>query len=136
MKYLLYLVSIILLTISSCKKADNIENIGLNGKWQLVEVFDGYVNGGNFSWKNVPNDDSHVLTFTANGQYIKRENKNGNFRECLGTFQIQSNDIIEINSNCNTVLENLIISELTNKILIIDRQVIEGKIRYKYSVTK
>jgi hypothetical protein len=136
MKHFLYLISILLMTICSCKKTDKIENSGLNGKWQLVEIYDGYTNGGSFSWKYVSNDNSHILTFTVNGQYIRKENLNGNFRECLGTFQVQPNNIVEVNSNCNTVTENLIISEQTSTTLIIDRQGIEGKIRYKYSPTK
>ena len=136
MKNTLFLISLLLVTISSCKKATNIENSGLIGKWQLVEVFDGYANGGTFSWKNVSNDNSHMLTFTTNGQYIRKESLNGNFKECLGTFQVQPNSNIEVSSNCNTVVEKLIISELTSTTLIIDRQGIEGKIRYKYSATK
>ena len=43
-KTLIFLL-LIALTITSCKK-DSGSNI--TGKWKLTEIFNGYVNGGNF----------------------------------------------------------------------------------------
>ncbi|MFC4262650.1 hypothetical protein ACFOWM_07165 [Ferruginibacter yonginensis] len=118
-------------TFSSCKK-DNVNN-GIIGKWKLIEVYDGYANGGNFQWNNISNDYSHSLEFSENGQYLRQENINGNNQQCIGTYILQTDNNLEINSNCNTAIEKMKISELTTTILIIDRQVIEGKIRYKYT---
>lgn len=133
MKKVLFYLLLSTLTFSSCKKDTN---NGLLGKWKLIEVYDGYGNGGNFKWNTVSTDNSHTLDFTNNGQYFRKENKNGNNQDCSGTYLLQSDNTLEINSNCNTVTEKMKISELSSVLLIIDRQVIEGKIRYKYSATK
>jgi hypothetical protein len=123
-------------TISSCKKADIIENVGIVGKWQLKEVFDGYANGGNFMWSSVSNDNSHTLTFKQNGQYNKKDNLNGNSQECIGTYNFQSSNNLAVNSNCNTMTERMFVSELTTNSLILDQSGIEGKTRYKYSASR
>ena len=118
---------------SSCKKE---KNNGILGKWKLVEVYDGYANGGNFQWNNISNESSHTLEFSDNAQYIRQENINGNNQQCIGTYILQTDNNLEINSNCNTVTEKIKISEISSTVLIIDRQGIEGKIRYKYSAIK
>jgi hypothetical protein len=129
LSYLLLLT----LLLSSCKKDTN---KGLFGKWKLIEVYDGYANGGNFQWNTVSINNSHTLEFTSNGEYFRKENQNGNNQACIGTYLVQSGNQLEINSNCNTVTEKMNITELSSVLLIIDRQVIEGKIRYKYAATK
>ena len=101
-----------------------------------LEVVDGYANGGSFKWNNISNENSHTLEFSDNGQYLRQENLNGNNQQCIGTYILQSDNNLEINSNCNTVTEKMKISEISSTVLIIDRQVIEGKIRYKYSAAK
>ena len=135
-RWLFIFAALLLTTISSCKKTESGKNAGIVGKWQLKEVFDGYANGGHFQWNNVSNDDSHSLEFADNGQFFRKENKNGNFQECTGTYQLQTDNNLEINSNCSTTIEEMKVSELTATILIINRQGIEGTIRYKYSATK
>jgi hypothetical protein len=134
--WLFILAALIFAAISSCKKTESIENVGLVGKWQLKEVFDGYANGGHFQWNNVSKDDSHSLEFAANGQFFRKENKNGNFQECTGTYQFQTDNNLEINSICSTTIEEMKVNELTSTILIINRQGREGTIRYKYSAIK
>ena len=132
---IIVILTISLLTfITACKKdsADNAKMI--IGKWKLIEVYDGYANGGNFMWNTVENSNSHVLTFSQNGQYNKKENFNS--QECIGTYVLLNSTNLEINTNCNTSTEKIAISELTNTTLIVDRQVIEGKIKYKYSSIK
>jgi hypothetical protein len=131
-KYFLYLLFCVL-AFSSCKKESN---DGIIGKWKLVEVYNGYANGGNFQWNNISNENSHTLEFSSNGEYLREENINGNNQQCVGTFTLQTDNIIEIFSNCNSVTEKKKISELSSSLLIIDRQVIEGIIRYKYSGIK
>jgi len=121
---------------ASCKKDMRIQNDGIVGNWKVVEYYDGYVNGGTFTWHTITNDNSHTLTFSSNGQYNRKENINGSFQECVGAYALLNSNNLEINSNCNTVSEKLTISELTTTTLIIDRSVIEGKIRYKYLAIK
>ena len=126
----LMLTIFIMTILSSCKK-DKTQNDRILGNWKLVENYDGYANGGTFTWHAVANDDSHILTFSPNGQYKKIQNFNGS-QECMGTYTLLNSVNLEINSNCNTVTQKVTISELTQTTLIIDEQVREGKIRDKY----
>ncbi len=126
-----FILTISLLTfITACKKDSSDNAKSLIGKWKLVEVYNGYANGGNFMWNAVSENDSHVLTFSQNGQYNKKENFNS--QECRGTYVLLNSTNLEVNTNCNTSTEKMAISELTNTTLIIDIQVREGKIKYKY----
>ena len=118
----------------SCKKETG--NGNLIGKWNLIEVYDGYANGGQFKWNKISTESAHYLDFKNEGGYYKKENANGNFKECAGTFKIQNSNQLEINSNCNIGIERGTISELSTSQLIIDRQGIEGIIRYKYHFAK
>ena len=128
----IFIWTISLLTfITGCKKDSSDNARELIGKWKLVEVYNGYANGGNFMWNTVSDTDSHVLTFSQNGQYNKKENFNS--QECIGTYVLLNSTNLEVNTNCNTSIEKMIISELTNTTLIFDTQVREGKIKYKYS---
>ena len=120
----------------SCNKKQSMENNGLVGKWKLIEIYNGYANGGDFSWHIVSIEDSHNLEFTGIGVYKRRENLNGNFQQCLGTYQLLPDNNIEVNTNCYITVEKMIISNLTNQNLIIDRSGIEGVIRYKYNAEK
>ena len=134
-KYILTLGTImILVAIVSCEKT--VENNGLIGDWKLIEQYDGYANGGNFQWNKIPTENSHYLTFTADGNYQKTEIIYGTQYNCTGTYLLQTDNKLLINSNCNTVTERAFVSELTPKTLILDRSGIEGVIRYKYSSTK
>jgi hypothetical protein len=130
-KIFVYLV-LFIVVFSSCKKNSNNK---LQGKWKLVAVYNGYANGGNFLWNNISDENSHTLEFSDNGQYLRQENQNMNNQQCIGTYIFQTYNNLEINSNCNTVTEKMKISEISSTLLIIDIQVREGKIRYKYSVT-
>ena len=122
--------------LTSCdKEKEIVENQGPNGKWRLTEYYDGYANGGSFSWHAISLNNSHSLEFTTNGQYIKHPNSNST-QVCSGTFRLLSDSTLEINSNCQTITERAKITQLTNSILIIDYSVIEGTIRYKYTAEK
>lgn len=132
---LLFTVSISICFINfSCQKS--VVNNGIAGKWKLIAVFDGYVNGGNFQWNQVIPENSHTLKFTSDGSYQKAEMANGSQLNCTGTYVVKINNEIEITSICNTVTEKAFISELSPTILILDCSVIEGKIRYKYAATE
>ena len=118
----------------SCKKEDVVDNNGLTGRWLLVEVYSGYTNGGNFKWNSVPFQNSHSLEFTADGKYIRRENSGVGLPECTGTWQLLPDMTLAVNSSCENA--TMKISELTNTSLIIDYQVREGVIRYKYAAER
>lgn len=125
----------ILTALSSCKKTNGIGNSGIVGKWQLQSVFNGYANGGNFEWNDVPFEYSDILTFTKDGLYNKKS-FTGNTVECIGMYHLSASDTLEINSDCNLVAEKIFMSELTIKFLIIDYRGREGKIRYRYARVK
>lgn len=131
MNRILLSILVVCLTTISCKKEKNY-NDRILGKWKLVEIYDGYLNGGKFQWNNIPNESSHTLIFNNNGQYILKEDINGNYSQCNGTYILKSDYNLELNSNCNYLTEKMKISEIQSSIIIIDRNVIEGTIRYKY----
>lgn len=120
------------LTVLSCKKAAEVENNGITGAWKLVEVFDGYANGGHFQWNGVAEIDSHVFLFTADGKFEEKENLNGGFRICKGNYTFQNGNMLEVTTACNTTTAKMFVSELTHATLIIDLHGIEGTIRHKY----
>lgn len=125
--------SVLLLTLfTACKKESTVQNNGIIGKWKFVAQYDGYANGGTFTWNSVSTENSNTLIFLQNGQYFKKENFNGNFQECFGTYSLYNSTSLEINSNCNLSTEKMTVSDLSETSLIIDRQGIEGIIRYKY----
>ena len=135
-RHTLILTIFLIIFFTACKKETTVQNNGIIGKWKFVEQYDGYANGGAFTWYSIPTDYSNTLTLSQNGQYSKKANSSGNFQECVGTYAILNSTNLEINSNCNTITEKMIISELTSTSLIIDQQGIEGKIRYKYLATQ
>jgi hypothetical protein len=136
MKNKLLLVFFFTFLFISCKKDEINKPLDIYKKWLLVEYYDGYVNGGTFTWSPVSTEASHYLELAANGSYIKHENANKAFQKCTGTFQLLPDNRLEINTNCNASAEIGKISDLTDENLIIDFQVREGTIRYKYRVFK
>ncbi len=131
MKNQLLLLFLFLLILTGCKKDEKLTGQDITGKWYLVESFDGYVNGGSFTWKDVSEPDSHQLLFSSDGKYLKQENDTHAFQKCAGTYNILPENKLELVSNCNTS-ELITVSELTPKMLILEVQVREGVIRYKY----
>lgn len=131
-KNIIAIFSILLLSvISSCKKTETFKNNGIIGKWLLTEVYDGYVNGGHFKWNAVGIENSHTLEFTPEGKFTRQENENGNFQKCSGTYEFLYSKVV-VNTYCEILPDTLNISELKPTSFIIDRQGIEGTIRYKY----
>ncbi len=137
MKSILFILSTLFLlsSFSSCQSAKEIENSSIVGTWQLQSVFNGYVNGGNFKWNDVPLEQSHLLTFTKDGQY-NQKNTNSNVKECNGTYLLPATDSVEINTDCNLEILKMFVSELSINTLIIDHQGREGKIRDRYTRIK
>ncbi len=133
MKAKLLLVICIVTIISSCKE---VESTGLVGKWKFTEMYGGYANGGSYLWKKVDSIYSHTLEFTSDGKYSKKEEFISASQICSGTYRQLLADTVEISSNCQNGVERAKVSELTNKELILDYQVREGVIRYKYSTKR
>ncbi|NJN33991.1 MAG: hypothetical protein HC817_06835, partial [Saprospiraceae bacterium] len=119
--------------LASCKKE---KTNPILGNWKLIKVFDGYFNGGNFQWNNVPDESSKTLIFSENGEYRQKESYNRAYKQCIGTYSLKPDNTLEVNSNCNLGTEKMKISEISSTLLIIDRQVREGVIRFKYIPTK
>jgi hypothetical protein len=120
----------------ACRKENRIGNTHLYGKWILTEVYDPYAYGGSSFWHTVSNDQSHYLQFTSTGEFKKIENSGGAFQQCSGTYRLSSENRLEVNSSCPTLVEKMTISELTIQSLIIDVIGTEGVIRYKYKADK
>jgi hypothetical protein len=135
-QFISLLAIFILINSFSCTKEKIFQNEGIVGKWQLTEVYDGYANGGSFSWNKVSEEYSHSLKFSASGEYSRIENSGNGGQECSGTYVLDAANNLDIKTNCQTLTEVMKISELTNSNLIIDRQGIEGIIRYKYKAVK
>lgn len=135
---LYYILGIVYFAIVlfGCKKENAIENKSLYGRWRLTEVYDEYGSDGPNLWHSVSNEDTHYLEFTEDGQYKKLESSSNQFRQCSGTYQLLHDNKVAVNSSCETEIERMTISELTNDNLIIDRLGTEGVIRYKYKVDK
>ena len=101
-RLLIFYTTLLFLTTISCKKP--VQNNGLIGNWKLVERYDGYLNGGNFRWNSVSSANSHILSFTASGNYLRTETINGTQFNCAGTDLLQADNKLEINSSCNSGL--------------------------------
>ena len=101
-RLLIFYTTLLFLTTISCKKP--VQNNGLIGNWKFVERYDGYLNGGNFRWNSVSSANSHILSFTASGNYLRTETINGTQFNCAGTDLLQADNKLEINSSCNSGL--------------------------------
>ena len=117
----------------ACKKENVAVNNGLIGKWRLAEIYNGYVNGGTYTWQTVKDENAHSLLFAADGQYMKKQSSRDTFPQCAGIYRLVAVNRIDIESSCQTVTETLQISELEKRSLVIDYLVREGTIRYKYT---
>lgn len=104
----------------------------LQGKWLLVEYYDGYVNGGHLQWSPVPQAYSHTLQFGSDELYIKTSLADGS--SCNGSYELLPSSQLNIYTTCQLVGETMIVSYINNGVLIIDRNVREGKTRFKYMI--
>jgi hypothetical protein len=127
---ILFSIIIMLCAMTSCskKEANITPEPQLFGKWQAVEQYNSYLNGGDFQWHTI--QAGALLEFKRNGDYIKMELSNA---PCTGKFAWQQLDkSIELNISCqvNKMIQKY--SELNDNTLILDYQGREGIIRYKY----
>ncbi|TAE15414.1 MAG: hypothetical protein EAY72_05770 [Bacteroidetes bacterium] len=104
----------------------------LEGKWTLLETFDGYVNGGNFRWNQVASWYSTTLQINADSTFVETTTSAGQAPTiCNGTIRLQDSTLTMF-TNCNTSPLPYKISSRQCSEIILDRRVIEGVIRYKY----
>lgn len=127
-----FLLTIIGLMVFGCTEDGNKSEIV--GEWKLIEVYNGYTQGGNSSWTTVPSKYSEIIRFTSKELYFENIDSKYLQRECTGTYRLLSDNLLEIESNCQTGLVQHEI-ELRQETLIIDIQEIEGIIRKKYTST-
>lgn len=131
MRYLLPVVCM-LLFFTSCKK-ENFNN-NIIGKWKLSEKMDAYVNGGQFTWENVPAEHQMEVQFDTNGSYHEKRPNGTDFTLCMGSFHLLSETELEINTPC-LVQPYFVSVSVQNDILEITHIVREGKIIEKYIKT-
>lgn len=131
-KLCLIAIACVLVSHTACKKEQEFEINDIYRKWRLVETYSGYENGGSHTWHDVLLEDSYSLSFSTNGEYLKRTSS----QQCKGTFQVLTENVLSVNSDCGGVTTSLKISNLTPNELIIDAQVIEGIVRWKYIAEK
>ncbi|MDB5193685.1 MAG: hypothetical protein JWQ96_3248 [Segetibacter sp.] len=127
------LIIVVLLSTAACKKSSSTKNDGLAGKWRLSETFNGYTNGGDFAWHPVSLDYSEIIEFTSTNQYFKNTLSQTSMQNCIGSYQLLPDNVLNINSSCHAATETAQITELTSTNLILNRQVREGYIHYKYT---
>ena len=126
---ILFFAVTMLFAMTSCSKTTGIApEPQLFGKWQAIEQYNGYVNGGDFQWHAIPVGE--LLEFKMNGDFVKIESSNA---PCTGKFSWQQiSKSIELNMSCqvNKVIQKY--SELNDNTLVLDYQGREGIIRLKY----
>ena len=124
----------VLIVFGACSdESRTIENFPV-GKWKLKEIFDGYANGGTFTWNDVPNGYSEIIEFTYDLKYSESFYSFQHQKQCTGSYRILSDDLIEIESSCQTVVYQIRIDKVNQTTLVINRQGREGVIRFKYAL--
>jgi hypothetical protein len=130
----LFLVAVLIsFVVASCTKDNVTDEEQLSGKWRLVETFNGYANGGDFTWNPVSIDYLELVEFKENGQYAKFVSFSGSVQNCIGSYNYSPGQSLQINSSCNQSAQILQVTELANATLILNSQVREGYIGYKYA---
>src|SRR5215217_3424950 len=71
-----------ILFFSSCKK-ENIAN-KLAGKWQIQQVYNGYINGGDFKWSTIRDEYKSSLNLNSDGTFIEDLLNNWSPYQCSG----------------------------------------------------
>lgn len=122
----------VVFVLASCAKSDNLSATVLQGKWELSETYNGYLNGGDFLWQNVAFENRHTIEMLVNGTLILKRNANGNNALCSGSYTVVDEVIVMFRSQCNAEVEKLKIMHLSSGSLVLERSVREGVIRYKY----
>jgi hypothetical protein len=103
------------------------------GKWRIESRYHGYLNGGNFKWNDVPDEQKSFLEFSEDGSFQEYGGASGG---CTGTYVVASPEKLDVVSTCQLYPYVMNISKLTCKTLIIDWQGREGVIRDKYRRVK
>jgi hypothetical protein len=126
MKTLRFIFVCFILPISfySCKK-DN--EVHITGKWISQEYYNGYVDGGDFTWHSIDDQYKRTIEFTSDGRYFEATG----FGSCNGTYTVTNHDII-INTSCGLYSSSFYFGLRTN-ILIFNNFVREGFVKIKYT---
>lgn len=129
----LVFVFVIFSLFSSCRKSVyGTGNTGLIlGKWFLKEVYEGYTDGGDFQWHAVAPQQGQLLAFDSLRQFTLLENPASSNQQCFGTYSL-NNDVLSTYTSCNRDTIRYGVSQLSSNALVIDRQVQEGVIKYRY----
>jgi hypothetical protein len=118
-----------ILFVFSCKK-ENISN-NLVGRWQIQEVYNGYVNGGDFKWSAVPNEFKSSITFSSDGSFSQILPGTWSPNQCSGTYVLINENELSVSSTCTTIPYNIGV-DIDERVLIITRKVIEGEVKEKF----
>jgi hypothetical protein len=121
----------VLVITAGCSK-EIITGDDIVGKWRMESRYQGYLNGGNFQWNDVPDEQKSFLEFSEDGSFKEYDGAN----DCSGTYAVASPKKLDVVSTCQLYPYVMNISKLTGKTLIIDWQGREGVIRDKYRRVK
>ena len=124
----IFLTSLLVLFLSSCTKENFDDKIVC--KWQIQGMYQPDARG-QISWWNIPEQDRSVIEFHEDGSFVESSPGSYSLNYCAGTYVLNSNDQIQINSTCNTVPFILAVN-LSKKELTIIHQVREGLVREKF----
>lgn len=118
-----------ILFLSSCKKENQPNN--LVGSWEIQQVYNGYVNGGDFQWSAVLNEYKSSITFNSDGSYSEDLPGNWSPNQCTGTYVLINPAEVRVNSTCSTI-PYIIVVDISEKMLIMTHRVMEGEIKKKF----
>jgi hypothetical protein len=129
MKRLIILLAVLATFATSCTKE---EEARITGTWEIREVYNGYNNGGNFQWNEVPAEYRTTISFYDNGSYTISQPQGAAPSTCSGDYQLHSDNRIQLQMSCFSSWDYSTISGLTPARLELSRDVTEGTIREKY----
>jgi len=107
-------------------QSKKIGKVSITGKWKLIEIFQGYHNGGDFKWKK-PAGNSYTYQFSKNGSF----EQDGVSAACLPATFIQKRSLLIISYSCSKV-DTSYIEKLSADTLIIRNKVLEGITKLKF----
>ena len=125
---------LLLLVLLSCKKDKNTNS--LIGKWQLIEVYQGYSSstGGCLCWVAVPSSNADELEFFITGKYKLTKSLLSSATGCSGSYRVMTDSTINLTFDCHTdpsIVETHKYSKTLTE-LIIDNPFPGGYFRHKY----
>lgn len=123
-----YLFLLVLTTGWGCSKTTL--DAGLDGTWQLTDIYHGYANGGSAQWQPVNDLLPVLLKFEPNGRFQRTDSASR--ASCTGTYQFLPGNALGFTSRCNSVQERFQVLGIAPAELVLGQQGTEGSIRYRY----